>query len=309
MRALVTGATGFIGSFLTERLLRAGADVAVLIRPNASTWRIRHVLARVTRIDGDLHDLAPSEHQIRDFAPDTVFHLAWFGVAGRYRNDPRQLQRNLPGTLELLRLAHRVGCRTWIGLGSQAEYGPHSRTLAEDAPTRPTTTYGLVKLCTGLAAASLAERLGLRLAWLRMFSAYGPRDHPETMVSYLIRTLLAGDRPRLTACEQAWDYLYVEDAAEAVYQVAATPAARGVFNLGSGRCVRLRQVVERVHDAIDPALPVGIGALPYRPDEVMHLEADVTRLAAVTGWKPTTPLADGLHRTIAWHRDAEAGAP
>ena len=305
MRALVTGATGFLGSFLTERLLHAGTEVAVLVRPGGSTARIDPVLSRVTRIDGDLRDLPPSEARIREFAPDIVFHLAWFGVAGKHRNDSKQMQMNLPGTLELVRLAQRVGCRTWIGLGSQAEYGPQDHRLNEDARTRPTTTYGLVKLCTGMAAANLARRLGLRMAWLRLFSMYGPRDNPDTMVSYLIRTLLAGERPRLTACEQVWDYLYVEDAAEAVYQVATTPTAAGVFNLGSGHGVVLREFVEQVRDLTDPGLPLRFGEVPYRPDQVMHLEADISRLECVADWQPATSLRTGLHHTVRWFRDAQ----
>jgi nucleoside-diphosphate-sugar epimerase len=158
-----------------------------------------------------------------------------------------------------------------------------------------------------MAALNLARQLGLRAAWLRVFSTFGPRDHPDTMVSYLIRTLLAGDRPRLTACEQVWDYLYVEDAAEAVYQVAVTPTAEGVFNLGSGHGVVLREFVEQARDLIDPGLPLGLGEVPYRPDQVMHLEVDVSRLAAAAGWQPTTSTADGLTRTIEWHRSATLG--
>lgn len=306
MRALVTGATGFIGSYLVARLVRDGADVAVLLRPGTDAWRIRELLPRVTRLDADLSELAAAEPSVASFAPDTVFHLAWHGVGNAAHHDIAQIDANLHPTLELVRLAGRIGCRTWIGLGSQAEYGPANCRLNETAPTQPVTTYGVAKLCAGLLAERLATENEMRFAWLRVFSTYGPKDNPGWLLPYLIRTLLRGETPELTRCEQQWDYLYVEDAAEALCHVANTPAARGVFNLGSGRTVSLRSVVERVRDLIDPRLSLGFGAQPYRPNQVMHLEADVTRLQSVTGWTARTPLEDGLKRTVDWHRSAEA---
>lgn len=302
MRALVTGATGFIGSYLAERLRRAGAAVAVLVRTGSPAWRIEGLLPELTRIEGDLRDVAATEPAVRDFAPDTVFHFGWHGVPGAQRNEGEQIDMNLPGTLGLVRLAGRVGCATWIGLGSQAEYGPHNRRLNEDAPARPTTTYGVTKLCAGLLAERLAAASGLRFAWLRVFSTYGPRDNPDWMIPYVIRTLLNGKKPALTAGQQKWDYLYVTDAAEAAYQIAAAPNASGVFNVGSGRAVPLRQVIERVRDLIDPTLPLGFGEVPYRPDQVMHLEADTTRLQQATGWTPRVDLREGLRATVEWFR-------
>ncbi len=306
MRALVTGATGFIGSYLTERLLGAGAAVAVLVRPTANPWRIADLLPRVTRITGDLRELTPVEREIRDFAPEAVFHLAWHGVAGAQRNDPAQLDANVQTTTDLVRLAVRAGCQTWIGVGSQAEYGPLNRVIAEDAPTEPTTAYGVAKLRAGLAAAELATEAGLRFAWLRVFSTYGPKDSPDWMLPYLIRTLLRGQTPALTGCEQKWDYLYVADAADAIHRVAEMSAAAGVMNLGSGVACPLREVVERVRDLVSPARALQFGAVPYRPDQVMHLQADIARLTRATGWRPVTALDEGLRRTVEWYRSAAA---
>jgi len=306
MRAFVTGATGFIGSHLVERLLRADVAVAVLLRPNSNAWRIAALLPRVTVIPGDLHALAALEPPLREFAPDTLFHLAWEGVAGRERNSPDQIEANLMPTVALVRLAGRVGCRTWVGLGSQAEYGPQPAMIHEDTPPRPTTLYGVTKLCAGLLAGRLAADAGLRFAWLRVFSVYGPKDNPGWLLPDLIRALLRGERFALTACEQRWDYLYVTDAAEAIYRVGATPNAAGIFNLGSGQTQPLRTIVERVRDLIDPRLPLGFGELPYRPDQVMHLHADITRLTRATGWRPAVSLDDGLRQTIAWARGVRA---
>ena len=308
MRALVTGATGFIGSYLTELLVRQGEPVAVLCRPGSNTWRIREVLPQVTQISGDLLDLPAVASQIRDFAPDTVFHLAWYGVGNSYRNDEDQVDKNLYSSLALARLARDLGCATWLGIGSQAEYGPQNRAIDETAPANPTTLYGTAKLCVYLLLRQLLAGSRTRLVWMRLFSSYGPKDNPEWMIPYLIQSLLRGEKPALTAGEQKWDYLYVSDVARALYLAGVTTAAAGVFNVGSGRAETLRSIIERIRDYIDPELPLGFGQVPYRPDQVMHLQADTSRLQEQTGWQPQVGLADGLRQTIAWFEGAKIQA-
>jgi nucleoside-diphosphate-sugar epimerase len=302
MRALVTGGTGFVGSCLTEQLVRQGHAVAVLRRPSTSPWRLEAVLPRVTSIVGDVEHPQTVAAELKRFAPDTVFHAGWYGVAGAFRNNPEQITRNLQGTAELVSAAAEAGCRTFVGLGSQAEYGPQNRILRESDPTEPTSTYGVAKLCALWASRHLARQAGMRFAWLRIFSLYGPRDNHDYMIPALVEKLLRGEKPSLTAGEQLWDYLYVRDAAEAIIAVAAAAGAEGIFNLGSGRTQTIRRTVEQLRDLIDPSLLLGIGEVPYGTHQVMHLEADISRLRAATGWSPRTTLADGLAETIHWHR-------
>jgi nucleoside-diphosphate-sugar epimerase len=253
-----------------------------------------------------LAEEAALEKALGAFAPTHVVHIAWSGVLGRERNDPAQ-HRNAHESMRLLEIAVAAGAQHFIGLGSQAEYGPCQARIDEGAPTAPTTMYGAAKLATCHMASRLCEIAGVRFAWLRLFSSYGPRDNPEWLIPYLALTLLHRERPSVTAAEQRWDYIYVEDAARAVAAVAREAGASGVFNLGSGTAPRLRDIIERVRDEIDPALPVGFGEVPYRPDQVMHLEADIRRLCAATGWRPQVGLAEGVRATVDWYRKHDAG--
>src|SRR2546423_2693342 len=236
MRALVTGASGFVGSYLVEALLRGGETVAVLCREGSDLWRLEDALPRVTVIRGDLTELAQAESGIREFAPDTVFHLAWYGVGGRQRDDDAHLDKNFVGSVALLRLAVELGVRTFVGLGSQAEYGPQDRVLDEDARTEPVNAYGVAKLCTYLFAKHLAASSGMRLVWLRLFSSYGPKDGPEWMIPYLVRTLARGERPSLTAGGMRWGFLYAPAAAGGIYPSAcdASPARARHPHVGHG---------------------------------------------------------------------------
>lgn len=302
MRCFVTGATGLIGSRLVRLLLEQDCQVGVLVRPTSDLWRIQDVLHRLHVITGELALIEQSCSAIQWFAPDVVFHLGWYGVSNRHRNDPAQVTHNLCGSLKLLQSAHEGGCQRWVGLGSQAEYGPYDGALKEDLPTRPVTIYGLVKLCVGLLSQKLCETYGIGFTWLRLLAAYGPMDDPQHMIPYVILTLLRGQRPTLTQGEQRWDYLYAKDGARAIWQAATHSAAQGTFNLGAGEAHAVSSIVQRIRDLIDPDLPLGLGEIPYPPDQIMHLQADITRFREATDWTPQVELDEGLQRTVEWFR-------
>ena len=296
-----------MGAFLTKALLARGCEVAVLVRPQSNLWRIADVIDQVTLIYGALGDLEAAEEPLKAWQPETVFHLAWGGVTGAYRNDPAQITRNVAGSLELFEAVHRAGMRTWVGVGSQAEYGAVNGVLSEDTMLRPETAYGVAKHCLCLMTEKLCAMTDTRFLWLRLLAAYGPMDDPRHLLPLVIEQLLDGQRPALTPGEQRWDYLYIDDAAEATCRLALETLASGIFNLGSGKAQAVRSLVETVRDLVDPALPLGFGDVPYRSDQVMHLQADIRKLVEATGWQPQTPLEEGLRRTVAWHRSLRAG--
>lgn len=302
MRVLLTGASGFVGAAVLAQLLKSpAADVCVLARRPAEAWRIAEWLPRTQVVAADLADEIALRDALWQFQPTHLIHAAWGGVPGSCRNDPAQ-HLNVHHTMQLLQLAVTSGVRHFVGLGSQAEYGPCANRIDERTPTRPTTMYGAAKLAACTMASRLCDVSGARFAWLRLFSSYGPGDHPEWMIPYVTRALLRRQRPSVTSAEQRWDYLYVEDVATAVVETARQPAAHGIFNLGSGSAVRLRSIIEQIRDEIDAELPIGFGDVPYRPDQVMHLEANVDRLRGATGWSPKTPLDQGLRATVDWYR-------
>lgn len=304
MRCLVTGATGHIGSHLVRHLLECNVEVAALVRPTTNNlWRIEDVISRLCIISGDLSNIELSCAAIREFAPEVVFHLGWYGVGGRHRDDVAQLTQNLYGSIDLLCLAYESGCKRWVGLGSQAEYGAYNGILTEDLPTHPTTFYGTAKLCVCLLSQKLCEAYKIGFVWLRLLASYGPMDDVKHIISYVIVSLLRGQKPDLTLGEQLWDYLYVEDAIRAMWQLAINRKAQGIFNLASGETHTIRSIVETVRDLIDPNLPLGFGEIPYRPNQIMHLQADVSRLREVTGWSPQVSIDEGLRRTVEWFKE------
>lgn len=295
-RCLVTGASGQLGASLVRLLLNQGHEVAILVRSTTNPWRLRDVLDQVTLVHGDLADLASAAQPIQDFRAQIVFHLAWHGIDRDSRNSAAQITTNLTGSLQLLERVLEAGAQCWVGVGSQAEYGPHDGRLHEGVVPNPANLYGLAKLCLGRLAIARCELAGVRPVWLRLLATYGPADDERRLIPYIIRTLLAGKSPELSAGTQRWDYLYVEDAAQALL-AAAFSQASGVFNLASEEAWTVRRIAEYVRESVNPKLGIQFG----NDGAARDLEADTSRLREATGWRPVTPLADGLHRTIQWY--------
>lgn len=305
-RVVVTGATGFLGAAIARALARRDIAVAVLLRPSANLWRLGAHIQRMHVLHGTLDDAESYSAALRAFRPDTVMHLAWHGVAKAGREDPAQIRTNVCGSADLMLAAAHAGCRTFVAAGSQAEYGPSDVAIDENHPTRPQSLYGAAKLATFTLLNQVSRQHGLRFAWLRVFSVYGPQDTADTLLSSLIKQLLAGTRPALTRADQVWDYLYIEDAADAFVSVGAAQKASGVLNVGAGVARPLRETIMQVRDLIDPTLPLGFGEIPSPMNAVLRLEPLVARLQSFTGWCAATPLSIGLAHTIEWHKRAAA---
>jgi nucleoside-diphosphate-sugar epimerase len=302
MRVFVTGASGFLGSYVVTDLLKHGHDVGVLLRSGHTAWRLKDVDSRLKVFNGSLDSLTVLKDALCSFHPDAVVHFAWRGVNQAERNSRGQ-GRNIVDALELVNLAADAGATVFVGAGSQAEYGPYDRPIFEYDVARPTTLYGIAKLAAGLMAEKLCAEHNVRFAWLRIFSTYGPKDADHWLIPSVIRTLRSGNHMALTACEQRWGFLHARDAAIAFRLVLENPAARGIYNLGSPDAPPLRETVLWLRSLVHSGSTLGFGEVSYRPDQVMVLAADVSRLAAL-GWRPAVSLAAGLRETVDWYDEA-----
>lgn len=298
--AVVTGPTGAIGIALCEKLLRENVTVYAVCRPGSSRIKDLPKAAALHVVECDAKELATLPQKMEGVSVDAFFHFAWAHTIGQGRNDmPAQIE-NIQSTIDAVRAAKALGCQVFLGAGSQAEYGRVEGLLKSDTPAFPENGYGMAKLCAGQMSRVEAKALDIDHVWVRILSVYGPHDGPMTMISGTIRKLLAGERPALTAGIQRWDYLYAGDAADAFYLAACHGRNGAVYPLGSGQAMPLKDYIIQMRDAIDPAIPLGLGEVPYGPLQVMHLQADISALQADTGFVPKTPFAEGIRRTMDW---------
>lgn len=303
--AVVTGPTGAIGTALCQNLLDRGVTVYAVCRPGSPRTAALPEHARLHKVDCDAADYASLPGKVGQ--ADAFFHFAWAHTIGAGRNDmPAQID-NIRHTIDAVRAAAALGCRVFVGAGSQAEYGRVEGVLKPDTPANPENGYGMAKLCAGLMSRAEAAALGVDHVWARVLSVYGPHDGPATMISGAIRALLMGECPPLTQGEQKWDYLYSADAAEAFVRMAQSGRNGAVYPLGSGQARPLKEYILALRDAVDPALPLGFGQVPYGPKQVMHLQADIGPLTRDTGFVPATVFEEGIRKTIEWVRKENHG--
>lgn len=203
--------------------------------------------------------------------PDVLFHCAWHG--SRTRNEDQT--PNILMSLKYIVKAHDAGIERFVLLGSQAEdgFGPYSEAKR--------------------ALKRIMHDTGLNFVWAKLFSVYGPGDHPDTLISKVIYKLLHNEPIRLTKCETIWDYLYVDDVCKGLQSVALS-GIRGTISIGSGEGVHIKDVVLMLRDMINPKAKIifaGDDLIDYKVANTAHIN---------TIWKPEVTLAEGLKRTVEW---------
>ncbi len=289
----MTGAGGFVGAGVVRAALASGLDVMGIGREETAD-----------RLDGldvvyhalDLHDHKAMAKLVAAARPDIIVHTAWSGIAGSARDQDDQFA-NVETTWRLVDAGVAAGARRFVGVGSQAEYGRRDRLLVESDVPMPTTLYGVAKLSALHFARQRALHLGIGFVWLRLFATYGPGDNDNWLIPTLAATMLRGERPRLTAGTQRWDYLHNDDTARGIL-AAVTTSEQGVFNLSSGRSVPVRTIAERIRDLAAPGLELVFGEVPFGPSQIMHLQGDISAFCSATGWAPRVALDDGLAQVV-----------
>src|SRR4051794_28122160 len=311
MRVLVAGGAGYIGSVVTAALLSDGHEVTVL--DDLSTGHADAVPAGATLAEVSLHDSAPVLAQAR---PEAVLHFAARSLVGVSQQQPEDYwHTNVGGSLALLEAMRAVDCRRIVFSSTAATYGePEFVPIREDAPTRPTNTYGASKLAVDHMLTSYATAHGFAGVSLRYFNVagaafgLGERHATETHLIPLALQVAAGKRESLTIYGDDYpttdgtcvrDYIHVQDLSDA-HLLALPAAAEGehrIYNLGNGTGFTVQQVVDAVREVTGHPVPVEVG--PRRAGDPAQLVASSERIRADLGWAPKHTDLTGIVRD-AW---------
>ncbi|MDB4598730.1 NAD(P)-dependent oxidoreductase [Candidatus Pseudothioglobus singularis] len=291
MRIAIIGGGGFLGRALIERLDSEGYELILIHRKSSViNYSKKHKFVPYEKVGDNVFDGT-------NIVCDVFINLAWKGVSGSDRNNKDQITYNIPLTLWSVELAKALNCNHWIGFGSQAEYGNSDVKLYESMQTNPNTLYGFSKVASSYSALSLCKAYEIKGTWVRLFDPYGPGDANYWFIPHLINSLMKGNRPELTKCEQLWDFIYIEDAVGAIVSLIEHKA-NGIFNLGSGSTVSLKEVVEHVRKYTKTNIKPLYGSIAYRKDQIMHLESSIKKITLRTGWTPKVSIKDGIRKTV-----------
>lgn len=288
MRALVTGAGGFVGAHLCARLAADGWDVIGTSRPGSPAPHLLEV---------DLTDRAATAEAARGLDPDAVFLLA----AGRAAATPAERAATLAvnassGAWVVDAVGHR--CRAVVQLGSSTEYAESSGPMDEATPLRPRGFFGATKAAGSVLVAATAEACGVRATVLRAFQVYGPGDHPHRLVPTVLRAARTGDVLPMTAPGMRRDWVHVDDVVEACVRAAVAhelPPGQ-VINIGTGRQVANEELVAMVERVSGRAVRVAQGAHPGCPWDTGSWVCNPARARDLLGWEAKVTLEDGLAR-------------
>jgi UDP-glucose 4-epimerase len=311
MRVLVAGGAGYIGSVVTAALLAGGHEVTVL--DDLSTGHADAVPQGATLAEVSLHDSAPVLAEVR---PEAVLHFAAKSLVGASQQQPEDYwHTNVGGSLALLEAMRAAGCRRIVFSSTAATYGePESVPIREDAPTRPTNTYGASKLAVDHMLTSYAVAHDFAAVSLRYFNvagaAYGlgERHTTETHLIPIALQVAAGQRDSLAVYGDDYptpdgtcirDYVHVGDLADAhlLALPAAAPGEHRIYNLGNGTGFSVQEVVEAVREVTGQPVPVVVSA--RRAGDPAQLVASSERIQVDLGWTPKHTDLPGIVRD-AW---------
>lgn len=304
MKVLVTGGAGFIGSHVVDRLLAAGHAVDVV--DNLATGRRERVPAAARLHVCDLRD-ARLDAVVDAARPVVVVHVAAQAAVSRSVADPRfDASVNVLGTIALLEACRRAGVRraVYTSTGGAAYGDTEVLPTPEDHPLRPSSPYGVSKITAERYLECWAGLTGGRAVTLRLANVYGPRQDPagEAGVIAIFTSRLLSGAPCVVNGdgEQTRDYVYVEDVADAVARAVASGDVAGIANIGTGAETTVNELYRRLARLTEVRRPAEHG--PAKPGEQRRSLLDASRAKSLLGWSATTPLDEGLTRTVAWFR-------
>jgi nucleoside-diphosphate-sugar epimerase len=303
MRALVTGAGGFIGANLVRHLLVAGHEPIAAIRPGGDRWRLADVAGDVSVFELDLLDPPTIDRTIRGRRPELIFHLAAYGAYSWQSQFETMLAVNVRGTDAVLAAARAVGARL-VSAGSSSEYGFRSDPPAEITRVEPNSHYAVSKAAATHLCRLAAATYGQHAVTLRLYSVYGPWEEPGRLMPALVVRAIASGWPPLTAPATARDFVWVDDVCAAFLSAATTeltdPGA--VFNIASGAQTTLGELVGLARELFAIDSEPTWGTMSPRTWDTATWVGDASAAAAGLGWRATTPLVRGLDRLADWFR-------
>jgi NAD dependent epimerase/dehydratase len=306
---LVTGAGGFIGSHLTEALVRAGARVRALVHYNSQgTWghldaAPADVLRELEVIVGDIRDADRVRQAVKSCG--AVFHLAaLIGIPYSYLAPQSYLQTNVEGTLNVMGACLEQGVERLVHTSTSEVYGtPQYVPIDEAHPLNAQSPYAATKVAADQLALSYHVSFDLNVVVVRPFNTYGPRQSARAVIPTIIAQAVAGEPIALGAADTVRDFLFVADNVRGYLAAAETANAAGeVVQLGTGAAVSIGRVVEMVGQIVGRKLQINTDAKRQRPakSEVRQLVCLPAKARALLNWEPQVDLETGLRMTVDW---------
>jgi NAD dependent epimerase/dehydratase len=311
-KVLVTGAEGFIGSHLTERLVALGAEVKALVMYNSfNTWGWIDTFRpgeknKLHIICADIREADLLKSTLKDI--NIVFHLAaLIAIPYSYVSPSSYIKTNIEGTLNLLQAARDHGVEKFLHTSTSEVYGTALYTpIDEKHPLQGQSPYSASKIGADMIAESFHRSFDLPVTTVRPFNTYGPRQSMRAIIPTLIVEMLSNDKIQLGSLHPIRDFTYVSDTVEGFLKTAETDDINGeVINIGSAQGISIGNLAEKLMKMMNKKITVESEEKRVRPpkSEVNQLICNNNKAKELIGWQPNVSLDEGLEKTINWFKE------
>lgn len=304
-RAIITGATSFIGRHLISELLNGDWEIYAVVRRRAKISLLPSS-PLIHNIELNMDEYNYLSKEINQNC-DVLVSLAWDGTRGTARDNYDLQKKNYENSMSLLTEALELGCCRVLTAGSQAEYGPMKGKTDERMVCNPNTEYGKWKLEFYHECLELCKRQGISLKEPRFFSLYGEDDFSGTMLLSIIDDMLANRICKLTECVQLWNFLHIEDACRGIIRLMEMDCADGAYNFGTMDTRELKDFIMEMYQLTGSKSELVFGAIPYPASGIVNIYPDIKKMITETSWYPQISFTEGVQRIINYKRKKRKG--
>ncbi|MBN2452645.1 MAG: SDR family NAD(P)-dependent oxidoreductase [Candidatus Omnitrophica bacterium] len=314
-RVLVTGAEGFIGSHLVEKLLEEGCKVRAFVLYNSFNslgWLDSFPKEKMKKIDIALGDVRDSDNvRVAARGTDIIFHLAaLIGIPFSYHSPESYVDTNIKGTLNVLQAAKDIGVKNVLVTSTSETYGTaRYAPMDEKHPRQGQSPYSATKIAADAIAESFYRSFGLPVTIVRPFNTYGPRQSARAVIPTIITQLLSGRRDiELGNVYPTRDLVFVKDVANGFVAIARSEKTIGKeINIATGSEISIKDLARKLISMINPGARIISDGKRFRPkkSEVERLVGSNARIRKLAGWRPGYSLEEGLKETIEWFRSKD----
>lgn len=302
MRAIVTGANGFVGSALVKKLVEKNIEVlAIDVAFNPSRLEDN---SKITKLELSIENIKDLKNRINT-TYDVFYHFAWLGSAGPLRCDENVQVRNAMWTVDCLRTAHEIGCKKFICAGTIMEYEVHAAMYAQGSKPGAAYIYGVGKVLAHELCKPIANQIGIDLIWTYITNAYGVGEKSPRFINTTLRKIIHNEPLEFTAGTQNYDFVYIDDVANAFYLIGLHGKANKGYMIGSGNARPLKEFIIEMCNANAKDNKPLFGNVPFTGVNVDINTFDISDLVHDCGFEPTVSFAEGTRRTIEWLKEVD----